>query len=280
MLQAIAVPRSLAEAHAALAEAGAALVAGGTAVMPVLNLGTDAFTRLVSLRRAGLDGIAVEGGTATVGAATPLAALEAHPDLAFLAPALDAIASPTVRNMATVGGNLFVKPPYGDLAACLVALDATAVVSAGGKRRSVPVEALVKSGVGPGEIVVEIAFPLPADGTLPVRQGRPQGAEQRRGGDGGGGRRGRRRQGGRLPDRAGRRRAVAGARRVGRECARRQAARPGHGGGCRRARRCRHRAGGRRLCQRLVPPAGDAGPHPPRPSRRMTSRHRHPKRQR
>jgi CO/xanthine dehydrogenase FAD-binding subunit len=166
MLQAISVPRSLAQAHAALSEAGAALVAGGTAVMPVVNLGTDAFSRLVSLRRAGLDGIAVKDGAATVGAAAPLAALEGLPDLAFLAPALDAIASPTVRNMATVGGNLFVKPPYGDFAACLVALDAAAVVSAGAKRRSVPVETLVRSGVGPGEIVVEVAFPLPADGTF------------------------------------------------------------------------------------------------------------------
>ena len=40
------------------------------------------------------------------------------------------------------------------------------VVSAGAKRRSVPVETLVRSGVGPGEIVVEVAFPLPADGTF------------------------------------------------------------------------------------------------------------------
>jgi CO/xanthine dehydrogenase FAD-binding subunit len=34
------------------------------------------------------------------------------------------IASPTIRNMGTVGGNLFVPQPHGDLAVCLLALDA------------------------------------------------------------------------------------------------------------------------------------------------------------
>ena len=36
MLQAVVVPRSLAEAHAALGD-GARIMAGGTAVMPELN---------------------------------------------------------------------------------------------------------------------------------------------------------------------------------------------------------------------------------------------------
>lgn len=162
MLQAVAVPGSLSEAHAALAQDGARLIAGGTAVMPVVNQGSNAIARLVSLRRAGLSGVRIEGGTATVGAAATLAALDV-PDLAFLRPALDAIASPTIRNMATVGGNLFAKPPYGDLAACLVALDATAVMSDGSATRDVPVEALVAEGIAAGEIVTQVRFALPPD---------------------------------------------------------------------------------------------------------------------
>ena len=37
---------------------------------------------------------------------------------------IESIASPTIRNLATVGGNLFVAQPYGDLAVALLALDA------------------------------------------------------------------------------------------------------------------------------------------------------------
>ena len=58
MLQAVARPGSLAEAHSILASRdGAVIIAGGTVVMPILNYGTDAFDTLVSLRGSGLAGI-------------------------------------------------------------------------------------------------------------------------------------------------------------------------------------------------------------------------------
>ena len=130
MLQAVARPGSLAEAHSILASRdGAVIIAGGTVVMPILNYGTDAFDTLVSLRGSGLSGISIDAGKATIGAMTTLSELQEKEALGFLWQALDAIASPTVRNMATVGGNLFVKQPYGDLAACLIALGATASIS-------------------------------------------------------------------------------------------------------------------------------------------------------
>ena len=76
MLQAIATPGSLAEAHAALSRLpDARILAGGTALVPVLNYGTDDFTSLVSLRHAGLAGVNVKDGVATIGAATTLARL-------------------------------------------------------------------------------------------------------------------------------------------------------------------------------------------------------------
>ena len=171
MLQAVSTPGSVPEAHGVLS-AGARIIAGGTAVMPAFNAGTDDFTRLVSLRKAGLSGIAVKDGTVSIGAATVLADLEAHEALAFLRPALDLIASPTIRNMATVGGNLFVKQPYGDLAACLIALGATATVAGIGGDRIEPVEQTVK-GVAAGEIVTQVSFALPAEGSFKfVKAGR------------------------------------------------------------------------------------------------------------
>jgi carbon-monoxide dehydrogenase medium subunit len=79
-------------------------------------------TALVSLRRAGLSGIERDGETVTIGAATTLA--QVGREVAFLRDAIESIASPTIRNLATVGGNLFVPQPHGDLAVCLLALDA------------------------------------------------------------------------------------------------------------------------------------------------------------
>ncbi len=167
MLQTVATPGSLPETHAMLAKLGSAcLIAGGTAVMPTLNGGTDEFTSLVSLRAAGLSGVSIKDGSALIGAATTLSDLADVPALGFLVPALETIASPTIRNMATVGGNLFVKQPYGDLAACLIALGATATVSDGTNTRIDPVEKLVASRLGAGEIVTQVSFALPAEGSF------------------------------------------------------------------------------------------------------------------
>src|SRR5262245_66670285 len=100
MLQAVARPRSLAEAHSILrSNDRAAIIAGGTVIMPVLNYGTDEFDTLVSLRSSGLSGIGIFGGRATIGAMTTLSEIEAEGELAFLGPALAAIGSPTLRNM-------------------------------------------------------------------------------------------------------------------------------------------------------------------------------------
>ena len=167
MLQSVATPASASEAISLLSQSESAkIIAGGTVVMPQLNYGTDDFDRLVSLRHAGLAGIDVRDGTVVIGAATTLSEIEADDRLAFLRPALDAIASPTIRNMATIGGNLFVKQPYGDFAVCLIALGATVQIAGAKQEREETVEAIVKSGLKDGEIVTEIRFDLPRDGAF------------------------------------------------------------------------------------------------------------------
>src|SRR5687768_5746118 len=119
----VETPESVADVVGALGD-GAVVIAGGTHVMPRINTEAHDVAKLVSLRRVGLAGIEVDAGRATVGAATTLARVGADERLAFLAPAVESIASPTIRNLATVGGNLFVAQPYGDLAVALLALDA------------------------------------------------------------------------------------------------------------------------------------------------------------
>ena len=68
--------------------------------------------------------------------------------------------------MATVGGNLFVKQPYGDLAACLIALGAEATIAGPAGNRSEPVEKTVAGTLARGEIVASVSFALPAAGTF------------------------------------------------------------------------------------------------------------------
>ena len=103
MLEAVAVPRSLAEAHAALGERGASgrrrhrRSCRSSTRGPTRSRGWSACATPASGRCRS------RTGGRRLGAAATLADLEAEPELAFLAPALQAIASPTIRNMATVG---------------------------------------------------------------------------------------------------------------------------------------------------------------------------------
>ena len=124
----VELPDSVAGVCASLGE-GAVLLAGGTQVMPRVTTTSTGIERLVSLRRAGMEGIEVTNGRAVLGAATTLTQLGREDGLAFLHPVVESIASPTIRNLATVGGNLFVEQPYGDLAVALLALDAELDVS-------------------------------------------------------------------------------------------------------------------------------------------------------
>jgi CO/xanthine dehydrogenase FAD-binding subunit len=159
----VEVPESVAGVVGALGD-GAVVLAGGTHVMPRINTEPHDVRALVSLRRAGLAGIEVTNGEATIGAATTLARVGADARLAFLRPAIESIASPTIRNLATVGGNLFVEQPYGDLAVALLALDATVDVAGPGGNETRPVADVLERGLAPGEIVTAVRFAVPEDG--------------------------------------------------------------------------------------------------------------------
>ncbi len=106
-------PRDLAQAVALLAEHGpqARLIAGGTDVLPSLKLGQTQAGVLVSLRRVPeLLGIDLQDGQLRIGAGTRLAEIATDADvlahLPALAHAASRVASPQIRNMGTLGGNL------------------------------------------------------------------------------------------------------------------------------------------------------------------------------
>ena len=163
MAPTVETPESVDEVVALLGD-DAVVIAGGTEVMPRVTTRATGVTRLVSLRHASLAGIEVQGGRAGVGCATTLAQLGRDQRLAVLAPVVESIASPTIRNLATVGGNLFVEQPYGDLAVALLALDAEVAVAGPTGTASRPVADLLDGGLDPRELATAVAFDVPAPG--------------------------------------------------------------------------------------------------------------------
>ncbi|MEI9401649.1 FAD binding domain-containing protein [Mesorhizobium argentiipisi] len=127
---------SVKDANAALQAAGTRYLGGGTLVVRAANEGDVAVSSLVRVTDPGLSQIAVSGGKVRLGASVTMAAIARHPELTALAPAARAVGGPAIRNMATVGGNLFAPAPYGDFAVALLALGATVVTEDG----EVPIE--------------------------------------------------------------------------------------------------------------------------------------------
>lgn len=106
--------RTLAEGARESAKPGSLLKAGGVDVLDRLKEGIDKPDRVISIANVpGHDGIEV-GPPARIGALATLARLDGHADLRRLYPALaDAAggaATPQIRNMATLGGNLAQRP--------------------------------------------------------------------------------------------------------------------------------------------------------------------------
>jgi len=110
-------PASLQEACSLLREHGeqAAILAGGTDLLVRMKQRTASPRYLVNLRNiSGLDGIADgEGGGWCIGALTTLHTLTASPAIQAQAPILARaarrVASPQIRHLATLGGNLCLE---------------------------------------------------------------------------------------------------------------------------------------------------------------------------
>ena len=105
------------------ADRGARYIGGGTLVMRALNEGDLTLSTVVRVEDRNLATIRVSGGRVTIGAGVTLAHILRERDLTFLHAPVRSIGGPAVRNMGTVGGNLFAPAPFGDLAVALLALD-------------------------------------------------------------------------------------------------------------------------------------------------------------
>jgi CO/xanthine dehydrogenase FAD-binding subunit len=172
------LPQSLDEALGLLAEHGDSLllVGGGTIVMPLINEGVSTPEKVMALRQAGLNYVQDFNDSVHIGATSTLTQMADQAPYPVLQEAARQSASWTIRNMATVGGNLFVPPPAGDFATALLALDAEVTLVSNQGARSVPLvdfyTGFMANALEPGEILTEIQVPAPQGRTAFVKYGR------------------------------------------------------------------------------------------------------------
>ena len=182
-------PSSLPEALALRAERGedATVLAGGTFLGILMNQGFLQPAALLSLGRIpGLRGIEVVDGELRLGAMATHRAVErdgrVRAGWPVLARAFGLVASPRVRNQATVGGVLADADYASDPPAVLQALDARALLRSPRGERAVPIGELVlghyETCIAPDELLVEVRVP-PAPERAVYRKFRSRSSEDR-----------------------------------------------------------------------------------------------------
>jgi carbon-monoxide dehydrogenase medium subunit len=184
-------PASLSEALRLLAdqEKKASPLAGGTDLLVRMKRGNFTPAALVNLKRIpGLDIItrAPTGGV-RIGALAPLSAIQSSPLIRsthpLLAQAASLVASPSIRNLATLGGNIGRASPASDMAPALMVLQAVVAAEGPGGQRELGIEEFF-TGPGTtclasGEVITSFVLPemMPHAGAAYLRLGRREGME-------------------------------------------------------------------------------------------------------
>jgi aerobic carbon-monoxide dehydrogenase medium subunit len=182
-------PRSLEEALALRAEHGdeATVVAGGSFLGIVINQKLLAPTRLVALRRVtDLDYIEVGDGMLRLGAMATHRSVEQHgvvqegwPALAFT---FSVVASPRVRNQATVGGVVADADYASDPPSMLAALRARVVARSVRGERQIPMDDFIlghyATALEEDELVTELRIPQSSEPSV-YRKFRSRSSEDR-----------------------------------------------------------------------------------------------------
>jgi carbon-monoxide dehydrogenase medium subunit len=168
-------PDTLEEALQLLDDHGADAkpLAGGQSLVPAMNFRLAQPAVLVDLNRitalAGLDEI--DGGL-RLGGMTRQRTLEHSPVVARLAPlvaeTMPLVAHPPIRTRGTLGGSLAHADPAAELPAVMLALEATIGVRSRAGARTIAAadffQGLFTTGLGPGELIVDVTLPAAAPG--------------------------------------------------------------------------------------------------------------------
>lgn len=151
------VPSTMTEALQLLEEYGPeiSILAGGTDLVRDMNLEFKIPKCIMWIGRLNLEYIKDEGDLIRIGAATRMQTAGDSPVLkgkaAAVARAAGKLASPPVRTLATLGGNLVTASPAADPGCALMGLRADVVLTSIKGQRSVPLDAFY---TGPGQTVI------------------------------------------------------------------------------------------------------------------------------
>ncbi|MCC7163764.1 MAG: xanthine dehydrogenase family protein subunit M [Anaerolineae bacterium] len=166
-------PTTLQQASSLLVQWGprARMLSGGTALLPALERAQWSATAIVNLKTIpGLRELEFDPSDGLhVGALVTLAELQRSPIVRAHYPVLQEtiayVATPQVRNLATLGGNLCVATPTADLAIILLALDARVTVHRVGGKDTLSLDRFYPTWGGTqlaqGEILTGISIPPP-----------------------------------------------------------------------------------------------------------------------
>ncbi len=163
-------PSTVREAVRALAARGAVAMAGATDLIPAMRKGEIRPRILVNLKGiAGIRGVKRTRRGIWIGALTRVADLLDDPviaqNLPLLAEVAAEFASPQIRNLATIGGNLCNAAPSADLALPLLVFDATAEVRGRSGKREIATSdffrGVNRTALRRGEILTGLLVPRP-----------------------------------------------------------------------------------------------------------------------
>ena len=165
-------PASIPEALKLLSAYGkdAKVLAGGTDLILAMKKRTITPSHMINLKTIpGLSGITADATGITIGALTTMAEIERSAIIKnTYTPLWDAarvMASPQVRTLATIGGNIVSAVPSADTAPPLMVLSAQANIIGPAGERTCPVEDLFAGpsacSLAPTDILTSIRIPVP-----------------------------------------------------------------------------------------------------------------------
>jgi aerobic carbon-monoxide dehydrogenase medium subunit len=170
-------PETLEEVKQALATGDdqTRVVSGGTALSLIMKQGIFQPERLISLKKVKgeLNYIRIdEEGNMRIGAMATLREIETSPLVAQNYPvivhALEHVANPRIRYVASIGGNLSHGDAHLDLPPILLALGAKVKTDSAAGERWIPLEEFFQgyyvTAVRPDELVTEVLIPKPEPG--------------------------------------------------------------------------------------------------------------------
>lgn len=134
------------------------ILGGGTGLMRRIHEGDQNVRRLIRLHDLELGKITRLGTTFRIGSQVTMSQILADPTLQILHDAAASVGAPALRNMATIGGNLFSQPPYGDLTTALLALETNVVFINNNRQQQLALETFLKNP-GPRRLVLALEIP-------------------------------------------------------------------------------------------------------------------------